>query len=315
MHQSFAVGRITKLIPFAPLATFCVLLLLVLSRPAGAQSPLRWKLEPGDSLIVQTQQHTTTTVSFIGKTATTQIDLGMTLRWTVTSADANEIKIKQLVERITFQLAGHSSAELKYDSAEQGRPAGPAREVADAVKPLIGAEVELTMNARGQIRSTRPVNAAAEKLLAAAGADEKTGVFSPQAMATLLRQSLLVLPEQADIAPDSWTETTELKAAAGVFEQATIYRLAGQAEADGETVERIVLSGKLTPKSTGTSPAKLTVKSHEQSGSILFSKEKGRLVSAEQTQKLTTERPYRETTIVVTLESKQTTTVRPAEQP
>jgi hypothetical protein len=45
---------------------------------------------------------------------------------------------------------------------------------------------------------------------------------------------------------------------------------------------------------------------------ILFSAEEGRLVRAEQVQKLATERPYRETTITVALESKQTTTIAPA---
>lgn len=309
MNQ-FTLGQNTRYFAFA-LLICCCFSLLVLPLSAAAQSPLRWTLKPGALLVVHTQQHTTSTVSFIGKTATTQIDLGMTLHWTVTSADDSEIKIKQRVERITFQLAGQSAGELKYDSAEPGRPSGAAREVSDAVKPLIGAEVEIVMNRRGQISATRPVNAAADKLLAGAAADEKTGVFSREGTATLLRQPLLVLPEHADSTPETWTHTSELKAAAGLFEQATTYRLAGQAESDGETVERIELSGKLTPKSSGASTTKVAVKSHEQSGSILFSREKGRLVSAEQTQKLTTERPYRESTIVVTLVSIQTTTVRP----
>jgi hypothetical protein len=67
------------------------------------------------------------------------------------------------------------------------------------------------------------------------------------------------------------------------------------------------------PAKAGTKAAgstALTLKSHEQSGHLLFSPELGRLVSAEQTQKLSTERPYRETTIAVTLTSKQTTTVK-----
>ncbi|HEX5106410.1 MAG TPA: hypothetical protein VFV87_21470, partial [Pirellulaceae bacterium] len=55
---------------------------------------------------------------------------------------------------------------------------------------------------------------------------------------------------------------------------------------------------------------KLSLKSHEQSGHIDFSLDQGRLVSAEQSQKLATERRYRETTIAVTLSSKQTTTMR-----
>jgi hypothetical protein len=78
-----------------------------------------------------------------------------------------------------------------------------------------------------------------------------------------------------------------------------------------------------TPASIGTtskldlkpSTAKkaTTIKEHAQSGVILFSTDQGRVVSAEQTQKLTTERPHRDTTIVVTLQSKQTTTLQSQE--
>jgi hypothetical protein len=54
-----------------------------------------------------------------------------------------------------------------------------------------------------------------------------------------------------------------------------------------------------------------TIKEHAQSGTVRFSIDQGRVVSAEQEQKLITERPYRETTIVVSLSSKQTTTIKP----
>jgi len=66
------------------------------------------------------------------------------------------------------------------------------------------------------------------------------------------------------------------------------------------------------PPGKKSAPGKLNVKSHGQSGTILFAPEQGRVAEAEQTQKLVTERSYRETTIVVTLSSKQKTTVRPA---
>jgi hypothetical protein len=54
---------------------------------------------------------------------------------------------------------------------------------------------------------------------------------------------------------------------------------------------------------------RLTIKDHQQQGTIEFAVDEGRVTSAEQTQKLVTERDYQGTKITVTLESRQTTTV------
>jgi hypothetical protein len=55
----------------------------------------------------------------------------------------------------------------------------------------------------------------------------------------------------------------------------------------------------------------MKIKTHEQTGTILFSADEGRVVEGEQKQKLVTERAYRETMIVVTLSSVQKTRVTP----
>jgi len=91
-------------------------------------------------------------------------------------------------------------------------------------------------------------------------------------------------------------------------------------ERDGQPIARLEMTAKLDPVAAAVPPAKLppgkkpapgklAVKSHEQSGTILFAVNQGRVSEAEQTQKLVTERLYREATIVVTLSSQQKTTV------
>jgi len=289
----------------------CFILLFASLPSAFAQMPLRWKLEPGQSLAVQIDQQTKTKVAFSGKSADTKIELGLTLVWTVDSAAEGKFKIKQKVERITFSLVPQTGAAVKYDSQDKARPAGQARQVAESVKPLLGAEVLLTMDGRGQILETSPANEAAERLFAAD--DPQSGVFSRQSVQTLLRQPLAILPAKEVATGDKWSdEPREISSAAGKFQQATEHSLAGQVEEDGQKLERIEVTAKLTPaadKAGAAKTSKLTLKSHEQSGTLLFSADQGRLVRAEQTQKLTTERPYRETTITVDLESKQTTTI------
>jgi hypothetical protein len=316
MIRNFSSKSAGRTSSFSLFVACCSILLLGPITVAHGQSPLRWKLKPGDALAFDIQQQTTSRVAFSGKSADTKIDLGLEMLWNVVSADEKETKVKQVIQRITFSLEPQKGDAVKYDSQSKARPTGQARQVADAVKPLLGAEIEITMNDRGQIVTTAPANAAAEKLFAAESAEQSPNVFSRQALQTLLRQPLVVLPEKGVAADQTWTdEPREFKSAAGTFEQTTTYRHAGQVEEAGQKLDKLELTAKLVPiPGKANSTSKLTVKSHEQSGTILFSADQGRLVRAEQTQKLTTERPYRETTIVVTLESKQTTIIRPASE-
>ncbi len=282
---------------------------------AQAETLLRWKLEPGQSLVVDFQQQTTSTVAFSGKSAETKIDLGMELLWSVAGVDDVGIAVKQSIRRFQFKLESPKAGVIQYDSAAKTRPTGQARAIADAIKPLLGAEVEITMTDRGEIVAARPANAAADLLFAAPGAAEQPGVFSKQAVETMLRHPLVVFPEKPVEDDGSWKLESVLNAAAGTFKQSTTYRLAGMQEHDGQQLAKIAVSAVLEPQAKpapgAAGPGKLTVKAHEQTGQILFSAQQGRLVSAEQSQTLSTERPYRETTITVTLASKQTTTVKP----
>lgn len=290
---------------------------------ANSQTLLRWKLKPGETLDLIVQQETESQVAFSGKSATTKIDLTVGLDWQVTVADDKEIKLKQTIKEIKLKLQSPQGGLIEYDSATAARPTGQARDIADSLKPLIGAEIELTMTGRGEIVSAEPANKTTEELVAPQGKPDEPKELSRSAIEQLLKQPVVILPEKAVSASDEWTRTSELAAAAGSFEQVTTYRLSNVAEQNGQPIARLEMKSKLKPVAASAPPAKLPpgkkpavgklgVKSHEQSGTIQFAVDAGRVTEAEQTQKLVTERPYRETTIVVTLSSKQTTTVRPA---
>ena len=304
MKPSFGVW-IALLVALAPAAS------------ARGQTLLRWKLEAGQQLAVDCRQETTTLVAFSGKSAETKIQLDLEMLWTVTGVNDDGMHVTQSIRRLQFKLDSPKAGIVNYDSADKTRPTGQAREIADAIQPLLGAEVAVTMTARGEIVSAKPANESAEKLFAAQPAGDQPGVFSAKTIETLFRHPLAVLPTEAVEDGGSWTSTGQLDTAAGKFDQTTTYRLAGTLEHEGQKVARIDLLAQLTPLAKTTKAAaggpQLALKSNEQTGHILFSLERGRLVSAEQNQKLSTERPYRETTISVTLTSKQTTTVRPAE--
>src|SRR5262245_49690645 len=113
--------------------------------PASAQTLLRWKLKPGDGFTIEIDQHTDSQVTFSGKSAATKIDLALKLAWKVTAASGDGFTIRQTVERIHETLVTQDMGTIEYDSAVAARPTGQARELAESVKPLIGAEFELTM--------------------------------------------------------------------------------------------------------------------------------------------------------------------------
>jgi hypothetical protein len=292
------------------LATVCAISFFV--NTASAQTELRWELQPGQEFTVNVEQKTASDVAYTGKKVTTDISLSMELGWTVTAADEKAITIKQALKRLIFQMESAKVGKVEYDSAVKSRPAGQARDIAAAVAPLLNAEIELQMTPRGEITSAAPANEAAEKLLAGDAEAAGSSLISKQAIQQLLRQSLVTLPEKAVADGDTWTATNEIDSALGKGQQKTTYTFAGMVEEQGENLARIDMVAKLDLAPPAAASGKPTIKEHTQSGKVLFLTEEGRVVSAEQEQTLITERPYRDTTIVVTLKCKQTTTLKPA---
>jgi hypothetical protein len=290
---------------------------------ARGQTLLRWKLKPGEKLGLTVQQETESQVAFSGKSATTKIELIVELQWLVSAADDKQIQLKQTIKGIQLKLQSPQGGRIEYDSAAEARPTGQARDVADTLMPLIGAEVNITMTPRGEVTAAEAANSTAEQLLSSQAKPGEAGV-SRGSIERLLKQSLVVLPETEVTVGDEWRDTSPIAVAAGDFQQVKTYRLAGLTEEGGQSIARLEMTAELdpdgaTPPGTklppGKRPAvgKLAVKSHQQSGTVQFAVEAGRVTQAEQTQKLVTERPYRETTIVVTLSSRQTTKVRSAQ--
>jgi hypothetical protein len=291
----------------------------LIARPAAAQSPLRWKLSEGEQLVILVEQHTTSDVSFSGKQLSTTIDLKLDMLWEVTAVKPGEIELKQTIRQIQLKLQPAGAAALEYDSASKAWPAAQARDLATAISPLIGAELSVTMNGRGAIQEVKAANEAAEQLLAGESAAGRAA-FSKAHLRQLLGQSLIIFPEKSVAEGDSWTSDTNLTAALGEFKRQTTYTLAGLEEREGTSLAKIESTTKLEPVApqgggTAAKPAAAPkVKSHEQTGTILFDPESGKLVEANETQELVTERPYRDTTIVVSLKSEQKTTLKAAKE-
>ncbi|MGI8980505.1 MAG: hypothetical protein ACR2FY_14855 [Pirellulaceae bacterium] len=284
--------------------------------PALAQKTLRWKLAAGDQLQVNVSQQTTSTVTIASKPVKTTMEMTLETLWSVDSADQEQIKITQAVKRLAMKLHTGDSPPIVYDSAVKSPPVGSAKEVAAAVKPLLdeGSALIVTMNTRGEVLSAEP-NAKLAELWKTPSAKAPGGPGGSESTQELLKRSLVVLPEKPVAAGDAgstkWTKEREVEIPIGKVKQATEFVYAGEVEEAGQKLDKIDFTSKLTLVPGGAKSLKLTLKTQEQTGHALFSAEQGRVVSAEQTQKLVTEAPYRETNITVTVESTVKTLVSP----
>jgi hypothetical protein len=190
---------------------------------------------------------------------------------------------------------------------------GQARDLAEALQPLVGAEFQIKLNPRGEVFMVEPVNEAAKAIYSAIEKKGEAGDAPRATVEKLLRQSLVVLPEKRVNAGESWTTSSELMTAAGPQTQEMVYAFKEISQVDGRPQAEISMEAKLIPRNgdasvKGVSP-RLKIIDHQQQGKIWFAPEEGRVTSAEQKQKLVTEREYQNTKIVVTLNSTQRTTV------
>src|SRR6188474_2797172 len=90
-----------------------LLVLVVVAVPAQGQTALRWKLQPKNSWAVTIHQQTKSTVAFSGKSATTDIDLNLTLGWDVRAADSSGFKIRQSIDQIQQKLTTQQAGTIE----------------------------------------------------------------------------------------------------------------------------------------------------------------------------------------------------------
>ena len=276
---------------------------------AQAQTLLRWKLKAGDKLTATYTHDTTSTVTVNNKPVESRSRLVMDLLWVVDSADDQAAQITQSVRRVQAQLwPPGGAAPVSFDTDSQ-QPDPAAKDLAAAFSPLLGegVNVRLTMTSRGEIKDVAP-SESLTKLWAIDGKTNaekggaKLGGLSSEFLKGTFERALVVLPEQTVVKDQTWSVASDVKTPDGkTVKLKSDYTFLGSVEKDGQPLEKIAVESavELPPGSS-----KLTIKEQKHSGVIWFSIAAGRVVEAEQTRQLVTERTYQETPIVTVAESK-----------
>ncbi len=290
------------------MVTAVLLLAHIGGRSLAAQEPLRWKFSPGETLQVSFMQSANTETVGAGMPTTIGIVMTMEMTWRVSAvAEDGSATMTQSFDRLTMSMKTGDVAAVDFDSAAEPTSA-EAKAIAATVGPLIGATFQLVMSQRGEIRDVK-IAETVEKAVASGTPDGLQALFSPAGISRVLRQSVVVLPEQPVTAGDTWQTTHDVESPLGVLQQLSVYSYAGASEQGGRQLEQIKVDSTLLVK-PDAAQAKTAIKSQSQSGQLWFDRQRGRLSSSQVVQKLTTVRPYRDTKIEVRSTSKLTTTIR-----
>lgn len=291
------------------LAVLTVLLWTGWSLPGlSAQDALRWKFSPGETLRVSFVQTANTETVGAGKPTTVAIVMGMDMTWHVEEVGADgTATMSQSFDRLSMSMKTGEVASVDYDSAVPPTSA-PAQEIAAAVGPLIGVAFQLTMSSRGEVLEVNLAEAD-QQAVAATTREGLKSFFSAEGISRVLRQSVVVLPEQPLVSGGEWKSSSSVESPLGLLEQISVYTYAGTRDRDGQMLEQIQVESTLQVKADAAR-AKTSIKSQSQTGELWFDRSLGRLVSSEVLQKLTTVRPYRDTKIEVRSTSKLTTSIK-----
>lgn len=272
------------------------------ARDAVSADLLRWKLKAGDELQIVSEQSVVSKTSYAAEAVATTVNISLESRWIVGKVAAEQIELTQQIDRIQVRLETPKTAAIIYDSADEKRPSGLARQLQSALKPLLGAQLKLTMTDRGEI-----VTSELPPGLAAAAGENKSSapLVGAEAIRELVSKPPVVLPLEEVEPGATWEVKANQRSPIGDVTDERTFRLLAIDEADAGRIARIEATSKLEFE---PSKAKLKVTESSLKQTVLFAVEGGNVRSTEQTMRLRTESPYRETTIAVEVDTTLKTT-------
>ncbi|ADB17570.1 hypothetical protein Psta_2905 [Pirellula staleyi DSM 6068] len=294
-------------------ATCCFTLLIIpvtvrAQEPANDVAPspdpvtLVWKWKAGDTQKIEMITSIKTSVNTAGKVQESTTKITTHLLWKVEATSEKETTLTQSVDRLMMEMRTPELGEVRYDSAAKSRPVGVQAIIADAVQPLLTKKHTLQLTPRGEVTIT-PIQ---EEAAAEESPEKATSEKAPSAEAAMAK-TILLLPEKPVKIGDQWMQTvlSPGREAAPPLELETTYRL--ESVKSNPSVAMIKTTSKVNTAAGEGKADTLKIIEEVQSGETNFDIDKGRVQTAAQTNKLTTEKKYRETTIRTTIETSITT--------
>ncbi len=259
----------------------------------AAAERIAWKLQTGDRLQVTTEQTVVTNTTYTGAAVESTLSFHIESEWKVTGVADDGFELSQTITRAKVELQTPKNDPLAYDSADEKRLTGAARQLQAALQPLVGLTAKVKLSPRGEILSAE-LPAELSEANKSSGKDAMQAV-SAETLKNQLTKALVILPEGDVDVEATWDGHSVSKLPVGEVKTAKNYKLAGIDDADNQQVARIEADGTVQVTTKGN----LKVTDSRLQQTALFSFAEGIVTSSEQTVKMKTESPYRETTIVV----------------
>lgn len=247
---------------------------LLLGTAANAEQLLRWKFKAGETLKVELIQKSEIETTIANKPLKMNDEMVMEMAWQVESVDEQgTARLAQSFTRLRRKIEMQRQDPIEYDSAAKTKPAGPAKEIAAGIDPLIGVKFHVTMNSRGEISEVKLSDEAAKALEGAAARSKDA--FTKERVTEILRQSAVVLPEQPVEKGTEWSIETTSKTQRGSIKLSNKYTYVGTEERAGKMLEKI---GVETTLEFSEPKGKPEIKEQKHSGLLYFDAAAGRFV-------------------------------------
>lgn len=181
---------------------------------AQDEDRLSWEFSKSDTLAVEFQQTQSVLTRIDARDRTLESEIVLGVDWNVTDvAGDGNATIEQTIERIRIKSGAPGAAIKKYvnvDTASDTPLRGISRDVMKQVKTLIGLKFIVVMTPAGEVVSVAPGSNVAAVVAALPDVSALRRVFSANAMAKLVSDSLFVLPQKSVAEGAVWNKKTTI---------------------------------------------------------------------------------------------------------
>lgn len=196
-------------------------------------------------------------------------------------------RVRQTIESVRMTMDSPMGVQ-SFDS-ESGEASDPAFAPLTA---LAGTGSEFTMAPDGRVVDFGDFGAWIEEMLEGVGPEARGMLgeaFTEEALESMIRQSVQVLPPEALSPGDSWEHGVSLPAAFGSLESTTVYTLRGVETMEGRAVAVLDVSGtvgQLIPESGNPMAAMVEMSGGDMEGELRFDMDRGIFLGSELTMTL-----------------------------
>lgn len=209
----------------------------VLRPPTGEDGSLVWQFHPGQVLSMEMVQDIEMTFSAAIRNIESSSRITTDTTVHVHSVDEQGVaEATSLIERIslTTQAPG---LNLEFDSDANTRPTGPSAEIAQMMRPLIGAGIDQKMTPDGKIEDVVIPDKALQ------GFENATpllgSLFTRDSLEQMITQSSIEFPEPRPETGYTWETDRKLKMGPAPVSRKTTWTYLGVTDLAGKPVHRI----------------------------------------------------------------------------